>query len=30
MEIKYFAWLKDITLCDREKLDHKKILQMRG
>ena len=25
MLIKYFAWIKDITLCDYEKLDHNKI-----
>ena len=25
MEIKYFAWIRDITLCDVEKLDHRKI-----
>jgi len=25
MKIKYFAWIKDITLCDEEKLDDIKI-----
>ena len=25
MKIKYFAWIKDITLCDEEKLDDNKI-----
>ena len=25
MKIKYFAWIKDITLCDEEKLDDTKI-----
>ena len=25
MQIKYFAWIKDITLCDEEKLDDIKI-----
>ena len=25
MKIKYFAWIKDITLCDEEKIDDSKI-----
>ena len=25
MKIKYFAWIKDITLCDEEKLEDSKI-----